>query len=96
MSAEPGIVRYVLIAGLLIFGATGVALYFHEQERPHRVIREALRVAPPELQQQQQQEPEPAKPETAADRNKKLLKGMDSLAGRMDRVLKTAPKFSGR
>jgi hypothetical protein len=85
MDKEPSFLRYVLVAVILVFGGTGLAMHFYQ---PHYVIREALMAPPPEMQQQAPP-PEyvPTQP-TQQQKNERLIQGMNSLAGKVQHSLK--------
>jgi hypothetical protein len=87
--------RYFLIAGAIVFGGTAVAMYFHEKSRPVTVIREAQLAPPPEMQQAPPQQAEEPRRDPAQE-NKKVIRKMDSLAGKVEGILNTSPKFKGR
>jgi hypothetical protein len=92
MEKEPGMLRYLLIAGAMVFGGTALAMYFNEKNKPVQVIREAQMAPPAEMQQPPPEEPK----REPAQENKQVIKNMDHLAGKVDGILKAGPKFKGR
>jgi hypothetical protein len=82
-NSEPGLLRYIVGAVIVVFGATGLAMNYYEKEHPRVIMHEAQMAPPPEMVQ-----PHPADRVPAKQTSKQTIKGLDSLASKVQKSIK--------